>query len=179
MKLWSVLRDAGSGWIMLLRGETGWREHFRRTPAGLTTALAAFVFTTFMAVAITSVSIGLASLFGVIAGMFALALPLISLVVVLLGTRMALKSTEPVLDVMVPATYALTVFVLVEGLLAILGGPVVMLAWLGLGYLLYRLIRAATTWNAAIAVGVAVLTVLLLVAMRLALYMLSSMTSPV
>lgn len=174
MKIWAALSNAVVGWVMLLRGEDGWRDRFAFTLAGLTTALIIFIVTTFLAVAITSMSIGMPSLVGVIAAMFVLALPLTSLVVVLLGTRMTLKSDEPVLDVMVPASYALTAFLVAEGLLALLGGPVVMLAWLGLGYMLYQLARVATTWNVAISAGFAVLTVVLLVAMRLALYMLST-----
>ncbi|MNW22187.1 hypothetical protein D3C71_2235330 [compost metagenome] len=49
-----------------------------------------------------------------------------------------------------------------------------LLSWLVLGYLLYRLAQAAADWPMPIATGFAVLTVLLLVAMRQALYMLSS-----
>lgn len=174
MKIWAALSNAVVGWVMLLRGEDGWRDRFAFTLAGLTTGLIIFIVTTFLAVAITSMSIGMPSLVGVIAAMFVLALPLTSMVVVLLGTRMTLKSDEPALDVMVPASYALTAFLVAEGLLALLGGPVVMLAWLGLGYMLYQLARVATTWNVAISAGFAVLTVVLLVAMRLALYMLST-----
>ena len=174
MKIWTALRNATIGWTMLLRGEEGWRDRFTFTTAGLVTALIIFVFTTFLAVAITSVSIGMPSVIGVVAAMFVLALPLTSLVVVLLSTRMTLGSTEPALDVMVPGTYALTAFLLAEGLLAMLGGPVVMLAWLGLAYMLYQLARSATAWTLAISAGFAVLTVVLLVAMRLALYMLST-----
>jgi hypothetical protein len=174
MKIWAALRNAGIGWTKLLRSEDGWRDHFALTRAGLATALVIFIFTTFLVVAITSISIGLPSLIGVVAAMFVLALPLTSLVVVLLGTRMTLKSDDPVLDVMVPASYALTAFLIAEGVLAMIGGPVVMLAWLGLAYMLYQLARSATTWNVAISAGFAVLTVMLLVAMRLALYMLST-----
>lgn len=178
MKLWVALSNAGAGWLMILRGEPDWRERFALTAPGLTTALIVFVLATFVAVAIAAMSIGLPSLFGILAAMFALALPLVSLMLVLHGTRMALGSTEPVLDVLVPAVYALTVFLLAEGMLAMAGGPLVMVAWLGLAYLLYRLARTATGWNAAISAGFAVLTVVLLVAMRLGLYMLSSIGAP-
>jgi hypothetical protein len=174
MKIWTALRNATIGWVMLLRGEDGWRERFTFTVAGLVTALIIFVFTTFLAVALTSASIGMPSIVGVIAAMFVLALPLTSLVVVLIGTRMVLGSTGPALDMMVPGTYALTAFLLAEGFLAMVGGPVVMLAWLGLAYMLYHLARAAAAWTVTISAGFAVLTVVLLVAMRLALYMLST-----
>lgn len=156
MKLWAALSNAVAGWVMILRSEPDWRTHFTISAAGLTTALAVFVFTTFLAVAITSMSIGMPSLFGIIAAMFALALPLTALVVVLLGTRMAMNSTEPTLPVMVPGTWLLTAFLLAEGLLAMIGGPVVMLAWLGLGYALYMLARSATGWTTAISIGFAV-----------------------
>ncbi|HEV7346361.1 MAG TPA: hypothetical protein VGN60_12100 [Devosia sp.] len=178
MKIWAAVSNAVAGWSMILRGEAGWRERFALSRSGLTTAVVIFIFATFVAVAIASMSVGLPSVFGLVAAMFALALPLTSLVVVLLATRMAINSTDPTLDVMVPGTYALVAFLFVEGALAVLGGPVVMLAWIGLGYMLYRLARAATSWTAGISAGFAVLTVLLLVAMRMALYMISSAGNP-
>lgn len=178
MKIWSALSNAVAGWVMLLRNEPDWRQRFAITAPGLTTALTIFIFVIFLAVAITSVGIGMPSLFGIIAAMFALALPLTALIVVLLGTRMAINGTDPVLDVLVPGTYLLTAFLVAEGLLAMIGGPVVMLAWIGLGYALYVLARAATSWNLYLSIGFAVLTVVLLVAMRLALYMLSSLPVP-
>ena len=178
MKIWNALRNAAIGWPMILRGDAGWRERFALTAPGLTTALIIFIFATFLAVAAASMSIGMPGILGLVAAMFALALPLVALVLVFMGTKKAMNSADPVLDVLVPATYALTAFLLAEGLLAMLGGPLVMLAWFGLAYLLYRLARAATRWNVAISAGFAVLTVLLLVAMRLALYMVSSAGVP-
>ena len=174
MKLWIILTDAVSGWTLIARNEPGWRERFTISAAGLVTALCIFVFMAFLAVAFTSMSIGMPSAVGVAAAMFVLALPITALVVTLLGTRIVLKSEEPMLPVLVPGVYALTAFLLAEGFLAMIGGPVVMLAWLGLGYLLFRLARVATSWNVGIAAAFAVLTVVLLVAMRLALYMLST-----
>ena len=75
---------------------------------------------------------------------------------------------------LIPGIYALTAFLLVEGFLALFGGPIVMMSWLVIGYLLYRLARVSAGWNLGVAAGFAVLTVLLLVAMRVALYMLTS-----
>lgn len=176
MKLWAALRSAAIGWMMLLRGEADWRSRFNRTPAGLVTALVIFVFVLFLAVILVAAGTAVPDVLAILAGMFALALPLTAMVVTLLGTRIALKSTEPMQDVLVPGVYALAAFIFVEGLLVtLIGGPVVALSWLVLGYLMFRLARAATSWHTALAVGFAVLTVLLLVAMRQALYMLSSM----
>lgn len=174
MKLWTIVANAVSGWMMIARNEPGWRDRFTISAAGLATALCIFAFMAFLAVAFASMSIGMPSAVGVAAAMFALALPITAFVVTLLGTRIVLKSEVFMLPVLVPGLYALTAFLLAEGLLAMIGGPVVMLAWLGLGYLLFLLVRAATGWNVGIAAGFAVLTVVLLVAMRLALYMLST-----
>ena len=179
MKLWAALRNATIGWVMLLRGDEGWREHFALTAAGLATALAIFVFVTFLAVITVAIGSYIPGFFAILAGMFALALPLTAMIVVLLGTRIAIGSTDKVLDMMVPGTYAIAAFIVVEGLLAsFIGGPVVLASWLALGYLLYALARAATGWHQGLSIGCAVLTVLLLVAMRQALYMLSSIDGP-
>lgn len=174
MKLWAIVTNAFAGWLMIVRGEEGWRERFTISAAGLATALFIFAFMAFLAVAVASMDIGMPSIIGVLIGMFVLALPVTALVVALLGTRIVLKSEEPMLPVLVPGIYALTAFLLAEGLLAMIGGPVVMLAWLGQGYLLYRLARVATSWNVGVAAAFAVLSVVLLVALRLGLYMLSN-----
>lgn len=174
MKLWNILSHAVRGWNAILRGHAGWREHFTLSTPGLVTAILIYALADFLAVAFASLSIGLPSLPGVIAAMIVLALPIVAFVVTLLGSRAMLKSNQPVLPLLVPGVYALTAFLLIEGLLALYGGPIVMLAWAGLAYLLFRLLRAATDWNSGIASSCAVFTVVLLVALRLALYMLSS-----
>ena len=175
MKIWAAISNAATGWVMLLRGQAGWRDYFKRTAAGLATALVLFIFITFLAVVMVAIGTDIPGLFAIIAGMVALSLPLIAMAMVLAGTRMAMGVAAPTYDMLVPGTYALMAFIVVEGVLAsLIGGPVVLLSWLVLGYLLYRLARAAADWPVAIATGFAVLTVLLLVAMRQALYMLSS-----
>ena len=174
MKIWNAMTDAAAGWMMILRSEPGWRERFSLSTPGLLTALAIYAFVTFLAVALASTSIGMPSFPGILAAMFVLALPVISLVLTVLGTRNLLKSQEQIYPILVPGLYALTAFLVAEGVLAMIGGPVVTLAWVAVGYLLYRLVRAATQWNVGVAAGFAVLTVVLLVAIRMALYMLSN-----
>lgn len=177
MKLWKALSNAAAGWVQLLAGDAGWRARFNLSAAGLMTALAIFLFVLFLAVMIVAMVVGseLPGGFAIAAGVFTLALPLVAMVVTLVGTRRAVGSSDPLRDMLVPGVYALVAFIILEGLLVtLIGGPVVVLAWLALGYLLYRLARAATSWPVALSVGYAVLTVLLLVTMRQALYMLSS-----
>jgi hypothetical protein len=174
MKLWAAISQAFAGWRLILRGKDGWQEHFSLTAPGLVTALLVFALAAFAAVIFASMSIGLPSLPGVVAAMFVLALPIICFVLALLATRMVLKTDQPILPLLVPATYALTAFLLIEGILALLGGAIVMLSWIGLAFVLFCLARAATRWNVGVAFCFAVFSVVLLVALRLALYMLSS-----
>lgn len=174
MKIWGALSNAVRGWVMILRGEAGWREHFSLTLPGMVTALVVLAFVAFLAVMVTSIGIGMPAASGVIAAIVVLALPVISLLVTFLATRLAMASTVSSYEVMVPGTYALTAFVVLEGILALTGGPLVMLSWLVMAFLIYRLARAATGWNMGVSAGFAVLTVVLLVAVRLALYMLST-----
>lgn len=174
MRLWAAITQAAAGWLLIVRGKPGWQQHFGLSAPGLVTALLVFALAAFLAVVFASMSIGLPSLPGVLAAMVVLALPLISFGLTLVGTRMILKSDGPVLPLLVPAIYALTAFLLVEGLLAMLGGPVVMLAWIALAFLLFCLARAATGWNVGVSFCFALFSVVLLVALRLALYMLSS-----
>ncbi|MGV8855442.1 MAG: hypothetical protein ACOH2L_12430 [Devosia sp.] len=177
MKLWSTLNRAIVGWQMIVRGLPGWRSQFTISAAGLATALIIFAFMAFLEIAIASMSVGMPGGFGVLASLIVLSLPVVALVATLMSTRNFLKSQAPVLPALVPGIYAMTAFLAFEGLLAMIGGPVVMLAWLVAGYLLFRLARLALDWTVGVSAGFAVLTVLLLVAMRLALYMVTNTTS--
>jgi hypothetical protein len=174
VKLWSAVSGAVLGWRAILRGDDTWRSHFRLTGAGFATALVIFLFVAFLIVAMASASFGMPHFIGVLAAMLVLAIPLIALELSLLATRALLRSDQPLLPILVPGLYAATAFLLIEGLLAMIGGPIVMLSWAAFGYLVYRLARAATGWNLGVSAGFAVLTVLLLVALRVSLYMLTN-----
>jgi len=178
MNPWTALKNAVAGWRMIILGQPGWQEQFNRTAPGLAVALAVFAFAAFLAVVVASAHIGMPGLIGVVVAMLVLGLPVFALAIMVWVTRRMVRDEGPVQDVMVPGTYAATAFLLVEGILALTGGPLVMLAWAGLAYLLYRLARMATNWHMAIAIGFAVLTVVLLVALRLALYMVSNLPTP-
>lgn len=174
MKLTAILSQAIAGWLLILRGKPDWQKHFSLTTPGLVTALLIFALAAFVAVIFASMSIGLPSLPGVLAAMFVLALPVLAFWLALISTRALLKSPVPMLPLLVPGVYALTVFLLIEGVLALVGGPIVMLSWIALGFVVYCLARAATDWNVGVASCFAVFSVVLLVALRMALYMLSS-----
>ena len=113
MKIWAAISNAATGWVMLLRGQASWRDYFKRTAAGLATALVLFIFITFLAVIMVAIGTDIPGLFAIIAGMVALSLPLIAMAMVLAGTRMAMGVAAPTYDMLVPGTYALMAFIVV------------------------------------------------------------------
>lgn len=175
MKLWATLRDAVIGWRLLLGGAPGWRERFSFAPPGLATALGLFVIVALLAVSVASVDYGPPSLPALIAGLAVLMIPIAALLLALWVTRKAVGGVGSWLDVAVPAIFFLIAFVSLEGTIAaLIGGPAVMLSWLALGFGYFRLARAATAWSRGVSASFAILAVLMLVAMRIALYILSN-----
>lgn len=175
MKLWVTLRDAVIGWGLLLAGRPGWRERFSLSPPGLVTALGLLVVAALLAVSVAAVDYGLASIPALIAGLIVLMIPVAALVLALWVTRKAVGGLDSRPDVLVPAIFLIIAFVPLEGVLAALvGGPVVMVSWLALGYGYFRLARAATAWSRGVSASFAILAVLMLVVMRIALYIVSN-----
>ncbi|KFC61297.1 hypothetical protein FF80_04088 [Devosia sp. LC5] len=178
MKLWAALANAFAGWIRIARGDADWRAHFAFTAPGLVTAILIYFFFAFLAVAFASMNIGMPGLPGIASALIVQGLSLAALALAIQGTKAALKSAQPMLDLMVPGTYVLVFYLLAGAILSLIGGPVLLLLWIALGYLLYRLARVATTWSLGISLAFAVLTVLLLVGMPVTLYMLSNPATP-
>ncbi|MBD8065683.1 hypothetical protein IC608_09370 [Devosia sp. PTR5] len=173
MKSLNLLREAVAGWVGIVRGDPTWADHFHRTPAGLSSAIALFAVLAFLAIALASLGVGVPALWGFVAAMLVQALSLVALFAATYGTRLAVPSGRPVLDTLVPGVYAL-IFYLVAGIaLSMFGGPLLILLWLGLVILLFRLGRAAAGWPIGVAAAFAVLTLVLLVGMPLILYMLT------
>ena len=176
MRLWNVLNRAMTGWQMILRGLPGWRSQFTISLPGLATALFVLAFVAFLAVVLVSIGADVPGIAPVIASMFALALPALAMAIAFQGTRKAVRDGKPVYDLLVPGIYLMAVFILLEGTLSAIGGPLALLSWIALGYCLFKLARAAVDWPLVLSIGFAVLTLVLLAAMRSALYMVSNAT---
>lgn len=173
MKSLSLLRDAMLGWRAVLVGDPHWRSHFRLDMPGLGSALALYFGVVVIFLMVASLGVGVPTIAGFAAIMLAQALPVVALVLAAWITRRIVPTTAPLLDLAVPGVYALTAYLVLGWALSVLGGPVLLLLWAGVVALFYRLARLATGWGRGIAAAFAVLTVLLLVALSLALYMLS------
>ncbi len=175
MRLWATLRDAVVGWRLILAGAPSWRERFSLTRPGLVTAFGLFVIIVLLALSVASLDYGLPSVVALVAGLIVQVLPIAALLLAVWTTRKAVGGSDSWLGLLIPAIYLLMAFVPLEGLVvALAGGPLVMLTWIALGYGYFRLARAATLWSRGVSASFAILAVLLLVAMRIALYILSN-----
>lgn len=174
MKLWAAVTNAWSGWMMILRGEPGWRERFSLTVPGLVTSIVIFLFCAFLAVAVASTYQGMPDIFGVMDALLAQALWIVAVLISVLLNARILKSDIRLLDMMIPAIYLMIGYLLVGSLVNLMMPLAVLVLTASLVYPFYRLGRVVAGWRAANAVVFAVLTVVLLVGIPLALYMLSN-----
>lgn len=174
MKLWAAIGQAWAGWMMILRGEPGWREAFSLTLPGLVTSLVIFLFAAFLAVALASTYQGMPGISGVIDALLAQALWIVAVLISVVLNARILKSDIRLMDMMIPAIYLLVGYLLVGSLLNLLMPMAVLVLTASLTYPFYRLGQVAAGWPAANAAVFAVLTLVLLVGIPLALYMLSN-----
>lgn len=178
MKIWQVTQGAFSGWLMILRGESGWQDHFRLTAPGLATALILFYVFAFLAVVLASLQMGVPTLEGFLDIMLVQSLWLVALLIGLYGTRFAVRSSGSLLPVLIPGIYALIAYLVLGSLLSLVLGALLPLLWLGLAFLFYRLGRMAGGWTIGVSAAFALLTVLLLVGLPMTLYMLATTFAP-
>lgn len=172
MKMFAALREALAGWIAIVRREADWARHFVLTPAGLVTALVLFLFFALLSIALASASVGLPNLVGLIIALLVQSLSILALLGGIYATRRVVPSGGSVLDLLVPGLYALVAYLVAGTLFSLIAGPVLILLWAGLAFLLFCLGRRAGGWSIGVAAAFAVLTMVLLVGMPVTLYML-------
>lgn len=174
MKLWLALREAFVGWRLILRGDADWRASFKLTLPGLLTALALFYLFAFVAVFIASLDVGVPTLEGFFNVMLMQSLWLVALLGGIYGTRLAVPTDAPLLELLVPGMYAFIAYLVIGTLVSLAMGPLLPILWIGLAYLLYRLGRAAGGWTVGVSAAFGMLTVVLLVGLPMTLYMLAT-----
>lgn len=174
MKIWGALTDAVAGWLMILRGEPGWRARFSSSLPGLVTALVIFFFSAFLAIAAASTAIGMPGASGVLDALLVHGIWITALFVSIRVTAMGVKSEVATLDLLVPGIYLLVGYLLAGSLLNLILPAIVLVLTLALAYPLFRLARAATGWSRGISAAFGAATVLLLVLVPQALYMLTN-----
>ena len=172
MKIWAALKDALAGWIAIVRGEADWARHFALTAAGLTTALVLFVLFALLSVALASANVGMPSFMGLVIAILVQSLSILALLGGIHFTRKMVPGKTPMLALLVPGIYALIAYLILGTVLSLIAGPVLILLWVGLAFLLYCLGRRAGGWTIGVAAAFAALTMVLLVGMPMTLYML-------
>jgi hypothetical protein len=178
MKIWAALSSAIRGWIAIVRGDADWRGHFTLSGAGLVTALLIFFFVAFLAIAISSTAVGMPGSLGIVMALLVQGLLVVALLLSALLVGRVRRMPQPLLDIMVPGTYALVAYLLLGALSDLFGDFALFALWLGLGFLLYRLAVVATAWGRGVSAAFAVLTIALLVGLPATLYMLASIALP-
>lgn len=179
MKIWQNLQQAFAGWLMILRGEDGWRDQFRLTVPGLVTALVLFYVFSFLAVVLASLQAGVPTLGGFLDIMVIRSLLLVALLIGVFVTRNFLKSSGSALPMLIPGIYALIAYLVLGSLVSLLLDLLLPLLWLGLAYMLYRLGRVAGHWTIGVSTAFALLTLVLLVGLPMTLYMLATTFAPI
>ena len=178
MKLWGALANAFAGWLLILRSDAAWRAQFNLGWPGLVTSLVIFLFTAFLAIAAASTYQGMPGAFGILDALLAQSLWIAAVLMAVKLTAFALKSDIRTLDLLVPAIYLLVFFLAIGSLANLVAPPLVLLLTLLLLWPFYQLGRIVAQWPVPNAVIFAVMTLLLLVGLPQALYMLSNFAGP-
>ncbi|MGV3575892.1 MAG: hypothetical protein ACO1O4_12270 [Devosia sp.] len=171
MKIFAALKEALAGWIAMIRGEADWRRHFAISAAGLTTALVLFLFFALLSIALATADVGIPSFFGLVIALLVQSLSILALFIGIHVTKRMMPGDIRVMDLLVPGIYALIAYLIVGTVLSLIAGPVLILLWLGLAFLLFQLGWRAGGWNIGVSAAFAALTMVLLVGMPVTLYM--------
>ena len=173
MKSWTLLNEAILGWVKIVRGQPGWAPHFTLSLPGLVSALVLFATFAFLVVVIASFSVGVPTVSGFILVMLAQGLAVVALVLGVKATQLAVPSAAPLPHILVPGVYALVFYLALGTLFALIGGPLLIVLWIALAFLLFRLGQVVAGWTIGVSAAFAVLTVTLLVGLPMTLYMLT------
>jgi hypothetical protein len=172
METLNQFSDAAAGWYKLVMRQPGWRERFVLTTQGLIVALAGYFGVVILAILIQGALSGTADLGRLAASVVANSLPLAGVILAIVSTVLFLQLKVPMIEMMVPATHALTLLLLAGFVLAIVGGILAPVLLALLGYMFYRGGREILALSIPFSLAYAGLSIVLLVALPMSLYML-------
>ncbi len=173
------IKNAATGWLDMIAGRPGRGERFNRSGLGLANAVGFYVFMVLFTIVVQGVSTSFPSYDQVFVGLVVNALPLVAVALVIWATLRVLRHSVPTNALLVPAIYALA-FILLIGLpLSLFFGNVFANAMMGaLGYMLYRAARDIAKLGVGVSIAFAVLTIAVLVALPIGLYMVTTPAIP-
>ena len=172
METLNQFNDAAAGWYKLVMRQPGWRERFVLTRHGLFVALGGYFGVVVLALLIQGALARTASFSALGLSLLANTMPLAGIILALLVTVTFLRLKVPVIDMMVPAVHALTFLLLGGFVLAIVGGILAPVLLALLAYMIYRGGREILGLSVAFSLAYMALSILLLVALPMSLYML-------
>ena len=178
MTLIGTLRRAIAGWIAILRGDEDWAGNFALSRAGLLLALAVYFGLMLILLVIRTGGLIVSDPIAMAASVVLNALPVAALGLAVLLTGLVLRWPAPATHLLVPGTYAVGMIMVLNVLLSLFPAYLANTGTAILGVLLFQLARVAWNLKVTTALAFAVLTVVLLVGMPLALYMLTLMLAP-
>jgi hypothetical protein len=166
-------RDASIGWLDLIAGRAGALDRFNLTSDGLTNAAGAYFVLALLNMVVQVALLGFPGWLQIALAILINALPLFAMWGVVWASARFLNLSS--IRLLVPNTYAMA-FILLIGLpLTLFDQAMFTNALIGaLGFMLYRSARVAGGLNIGLAVSLALVTLLALVAMPVALYMLTA-----
>ena len=159
------------GWRDLLAQRESWREHFDQTFSGMVRAIYVYLIVVALNIAVQLAGAALMALIAIAANDALNLLPLIGLMASVVATALVLRLRSNLHGLLVPAIHGLALAVLAGIPLSAIGvpaGPVVLAL---LGYMMFRLARAAAGLDLRVSIAFAALCIVVLVALPLSLYM--------
>jgi hypothetical protein len=172
METLNQFNNAAAGWYKLVMRQEGWRERFVLTRQGLWVAFAGYFGIVVLAILIQGALSGTADPGRLAASVVANSLPLVGAILAIVITVLILQVKVPMIEMMVPAVHALTLLLLAGFVLTIIGGILAPVLLALLGYMFYRGGREILSLSIVFALGYAALSIVLLVALPMSLYML-------
>lgn len=163
------------GWLDLIGGRKDAAGKFNLTGGGLINATACYFAIVVLGLVIAALMGQNPGLEGAVIGIILNALPLFAIWLVIGGTVLMLRPQHGAMGLLVPATYAMALILIIRLPLELNFSGMFTNALLGaLGFMLYRGARGVSQLGIGISLAFAVLCVVVLVLVALGLYMLAT-----
>ena len=170
MNPFAELRQSFRGWAEILAAKADAEKNFRPDFTGLLIALGWFIVAVLLSVAGQSAAIGMPSTIQIGFGLFAQAITLALLGIVMAQTLRFLKLEVPLNVLLVPVVYALAYMFVIAIPLALIGPNAALLAVLAVAYLIFCAGRTLARMKPGVAIAFALLCLIVLVVVPNALY---------
>lgn len=163
------------GWLDLIAGRKDAADKFTFTRAGLINATGAYFAIVLLSLAVAAIAGQSPGLIGTLVSLVFNAIPLLAIWLVIWGTTLVLRPRAGALGLLVPATYAMALILVIRVPLQLLAPDVFGNALLGaLCFMLFRGARGVAGLGIGSSLAFAVLSAVVLVLVTVGIYMLAT-----